>query len=983
MSQCVALQTRLASVLQALIHTVAAEVCKLLQERSESVLNLQLSQERSEEQELREALQTETEQNMKQFVSFMEVLGNEALGKIIKLVDENKFLLDLECKTFSGKRAKRPGSILNILSAGGPEEEHSYDGRGRNSEARVSHEAADTVESQRPESPLTLAVTVTDELGNIDLKSVISDHLDMASEDVRTRAEVVEGQQEAQLERGFVQQLPSNRFLFRRVTVWSACTCSSEAWTLCSHPWWGRQSMEDTALKQPTMVSRLPKFGSRATPASGPLTNGSTHNVSSGWAKGVPVGKQNGIIKVPAPFPKKGREDCGENVPDSGEEAQVVLRSQQQPRSAVTVRQIRKPSAAPVGKTQRSVPTVPGTVARTITQPIKTNPRTTAPKQPSLIQPLSSKVGGNVFAASHGSSSSPQGSLQSSLSHSSDSLKSLSVENVVRSQSFSYLKRPVAATNPPLTRSFSFNRATELVKELPRPLAQSPVARSPVTQASMVFDRVAKPTIATCTISSIPHSTLKKSLLPNCTDGKPSSLSYKLTRPSLIKQPRPVLPVKVQGKMEFRERDGDYREKATPISEPSSNTHSAGTTPEEPFSTKVVNDSRGQSLEILEDMSLSSTSSLERNDVSEEYIDDFDDLGNGGGILLMSVHEGKHDLIGLCGGQCQEGLHSFMSETVDWAEIGLTGRSEVADASRRCGTRALSAERDLPHGSSLELSPSDSSGGTYMWDEEVLEPIGRATQLCGSFDSNLNSMDILNNLDNLDSCDLEEDDLMLDVDLPEDVSLHSDVDVAAHYDHAESNYWPWRKCRGKAEQLHYQERDGVLQTFDNGPPLGSSRRGSESSLDELMLKHMAQDCSSVKEQLVHLKTLLQLEEDGSVDEAEQLESSPSSEEPSYQQVDELLKEVQKLREELRGRDVLISKLTQQLSVPAEVTRCLCQQGELQRSEQQDKCTQTPWRAQNVSTRLMIRPHVPQGPASLCSWNTQSRNDPFYSVSVSC
>lgn len=55
----------------------------------------------------------------KQFASVMEVLGNEALGKIIKLVDETKFLLDLECKTFSGKRAKRPGSILNILSVGG------------------------------------------------------------------------------------------------------------------------------------------------------------------------------------------------------------------------------------------------------------------------------------------------------------------------------------------------------------------------------------------------------------------------------------------------------------------------------------------------------------------------------------------------------------------------------------------------------------------------------------------------------------------------------------------------------------------------------------------------------------------------------------------------------------------------------------------------------------------------------------------------
>ncbi|XP_060718152.1 serine-rich coiled-coil domain-containing protein 2 isoform X5 [Tachysurus vachellii] len=713
--------------------------------------------------------------------------------------------------------------------------------------------------------------------------------------------------------------------------------------------------MEDTTLKQPTMVSRLPKFGSRATPAAGPLTNGSTHNVSFGWAKGVPVGKQNGMISVSAPFPlkgRKGREECGEKVSDSREEARVV-RSQQQPRSAV--RQIRKPSAAPVVKTQRSIPPVPSTNHRTITQPIKTNPRNTVPKQPSPIQPLCNKIGPAIVAASQGSSSSPQGSLQSSLSHSSDSLKSLSVENVVRSQSFSYSKTPEATTNPPLTRSISFNRATELAKELPRPLAQSPVARSPVTQASMVLGHVSKPATSTCTISSIPPSMLKKSLLPNCTDGKPSLLSYKLTRSSLIKQPRTVTPVKVQGKMQFTERD---REKSTPISEPSSNTHSAGTSPEEPFSTKEASDSQGQSLEILEDMSLSSTSSLERNDVSEEYMDDFDDLGHGAGILLMPVNEGKNDRFGLfkesntLALHCEEGssaasLHSFVSETVDWADIGFEGNREVDDASHRLGARALSADRDLLHGSSLELSPSDSSGGTYMWDEEVLEPIGRTTQLCRSYESNLNSMDILNKLDNLDSCDLEEDDLMLDVDLPEDVSLHSDVEVASHYDHSESDYWPWRKrqqCR--TEQLHYEgSRDGVLEAFDNGHTLDLSRRGSgDSSLDELMLEHMAQDCLSVKEQLFHLRTLLQFEEDGSVGEAEHLVSSPSSEEPSYQ-VDDLLKEVQKLREELRGKDALISKLTQQLSAPVDVTQCVCQQGELQTPERQDKSTQTPWRAQ--------------------------------------
>ncbi|XP_046728617.1 serine-rich coiled-coil domain-containing protein 2 isoform X3 [Silurus meridionalis] len=681
--------------------------------------------------------------------------------------------------------------------------------------------------------------------------------------------------------------------------------------------------MEDTTLKQPTMVSRLPKFGSRATPAAGPITNGSSNNVSAGWAKAAPAGKPNGIIRVAATFPvkgRKGREECGEKVSDSGDETRAVLHSQQQPRSAVTVRQIRKPSASPLGKTQSSIPNIPSTIPRTITQTIKTNPCHSAPKQPPPIKPLCSKLGVNAAAACQGSPS----SLQGSLSHSSDSLKSLSMENAVRSQSFSYLKRPAAATDPPLTRSFSFNRATELAKELPRPLAQSPIAKSPVTQASMVLDRVAKTTIATCTISSMPSSTMKKSLLPNCTDGKPSSVSYKLMRPSLIKQPRQVLPVKVQGKMDLSERVQECQEKSNNVSEPSRNTHSAGTTPEEPFSNMEASTSRGQSLEILEDMSLSSTSSLERNDVSEEYMDDFDDLGNGGGILFLPVHEGKNAHIGLFKehntliGQCQErSLHSFVSETVDWDDIGLDGSNAVADALDRCGTQALCAESDLPHGSSLELSPSDSSGGTYMWDEEVLEPIGRPTQLCGSFDSNLNSMDILNNLDNLDSCDLEEDDLMLDVDLPEDVSLQSDVDQS------ERNFWPWIKrqqCRGRTEQLHCEERerDGDLGVYGNSHTLGLSvRESGHLFLDELILRHMTQDCTSVKEQLFHLRTLLQIEEDGSVGETEPSVSSPSSEEPSDQQ-----------------------------AAKVQVTPCICQQGELQRQEHQDKSTQTPWRAQN-------------------------------------
>lgn len=48
----------------------------------------------------------------------------------------------------------------------------------------------------------------------------------------------------------------------------------------------------------------------------------------------------------------------------------------------------------------------------------------------------------------------------------------------------------------------------------------------------------------------------------------------------------------------------------------------------------------------------------------------------------------------------------------------------------------------VPPGFSLELSPSNSSGGTYMWDEDGLEPLGGPlSHPCDSHDdADLNSM---------------------------------------------------------------------------------------------------------------------------------------------------------------------------------------------------------------------------------------------------
>lgn len=55
----------------------------------------------------------------------------------------------------------------------------------------------------------------------------------------------------------------------------------------------------------------------------------------------------------------------------------------------------------------------------------------------------------------------------------------------------------------------------------------------------------------------------------------------------------------------------------------------------------------------------------------------------------------------------------------------------------------MSPERsDVLQTSSVEMSPSNSSGGTYMWDEDGLEPLGGpVTHPCDSYDdSELNSM---------------------------------------------------------------------------------------------------------------------------------------------------------------------------------------------------------------------------------------------------
>ncbi|XP_042623298.1 serine-rich coiled-coil domain-containing protein 2-like isoform X1 [Cyprinus carpio] len=741
--------------------------------------------------------------------------------------------------------------------------------------------------------------------------------------------------------------------------------------------------MERKAVKQLNMVSRLPKFASR--PSGPTMTNLSQRSVlpvSSSESKDRPPGRQNNLTRLQSLNWRKDEEDIRNKVQHTDsldEETSVTINS----RSPVMV--TKKPSPTAAAKCKSAVPTSQTSCPKSIPQPSKTFLRMTTPKSLSTRNPLYNDMatqngvsGGNGRCGSSGHGVghvSRQRTLQSKQSLSNDSIKSPSTESIVRSQSFTHSKRVACSSNPPITRSFSFNKATELAKELPRPLAQSPVARSSLIKPNTVLskEKVSKNEMPRHSVTTSSHllqtNTIKKSLLPSFSGNKPSVLSYRLTRPTLTRHPRTVFPGTVQKEAELSGNVQDTTKIAENSSEPSSNIESIETTPNETsFEEKEAEGSLGPS---LEDMSLSSSSSVEHNDTSEEYMDDFDNLGNGGEALLLPVHSEGLDHLGLCKDdsalitKCNEessvtSLHTFLSETIDWAGMGFTAGKDAFEH------EMLSPVGHFPHGSSLDLSPSDSSGGTYMWDEEGMEALGSSELPCGSFDSDLNSMDILNNLENVESCDLEEDDLMLDLDLSGDASLDSDTDWTSPYECSEKDSWPTQRRRrqqywGSHDQFRCENRSGILQSFDGSKEQGLERsKSNHVTLDDLTLKNMAQDCSSVKEQLLQLKTLFQMETDGSVEDTLEAHTPQSNDQSLLdQKVALLLKEVQELKNELRSKDRMIAELSQQLSSPKEDMQFHClQDSEVNKEslEHQDKDTQTLWKAHNLQ--------IPQTPRFL-------------------
>ncbi|XP_028323831.1 serine-rich coiled-coil domain-containing protein 2-like isoform X3 [Gouania willdenowi] len=774
--------------------------------------------------------------------------------------------------------------------------------------------------------------------------------------------------------------------------------------------------MEEKIPIKSVMVSRLPKFGGRSS------SNGSTHSAppSQDGKATPPRTRPNDVLRT-SPFSLKWKKDDVGAPPspttpsspgdggDDGAQAQLTSLTKEV-----------KGSSPGTPKVRRS-----GVLMVAISSP------KTIPKQLSKINPKastkfsqcplngSSKAGLNsssicVHTESESrllrpriGSISPRSSSQDSLSQSSESLKVLALDNMVRSNSFTHFKQIPSPTSEPMTRSFSFNRAVELAKPLANTQLRPPRSsfiKPPQLSNGRVglgingtfgssnglhFSRT--PSLSSSSTPPAPTTprTLKKPLLPSCVLNKSltssvGSLSYRPTLSGQSKQLKPLVTGNVKENArspsisECKEISGKYLDNEKPnvseiddsykfashqSSEDGEGKSEGSGIPEENFS-KAANTT-------VEDMSLSSASSLDRGDSSEDFLNDFDSVED-----LLSDREFPDNKRN--GNTTQTSPKEFINENTDWDSLDLSGEKDESPMEDSQGPLVLSpVDGEPPQASSLELSPSNSSGGTYMWDEEGLEPleIPVSHPLETYDDTELNSMDILNNLDHRGTEELD-DDLMLDVDLPED-GLH-DLERMSQIERQErSNRQGQRRKHHHwigPDNFNHDNRARVFQHYDGFKtpripsrtvPSQNRHHGYQQILDELPLEHMNKDCTLLKEQLLSLQRILQLEDaDSPADVSEEVEDHAA-----VSKFESLIKEVQVLKEELRSRDKTIAQLAmqcehlqkqqhqwEQMSAQGRAVRCQCnhqrapsliqqsdRMSERRGQQGNDKATQTYWR----------------------------------------
>ncbi|NXE33183.1 CCSE2 protein, partial [Ptilorrhoa leucosticta] len=343
-----------------------------------------------------------------------------------------------------------------------------------------------------------------------------------------------------------------------------------------------------------------------------------------------------------------------------------------------------------------------------------------------------------------------------SLAQSTDNSKAFSCDKMVRSQSFSHSIQNSFLPTASLTRSHSFNKAVDLTRPYH---SQNLAART--SQRSTLLSRNA------CQLDvpngnepvkygfTRPYSAMsapcsKKPPLSNGSGSAPS-YGYRLSRPSLLKPTRQrfagntvvdggksaaldtriVENAEISANINRAVDKNSILESSAHRTEPGEGLHdSLGK-----HGSKVVCMS-----DDGDEISISSLSSSEKNDLSEDFSDDFIDIEDANRPVqiqqkescLQELEHGSRTSIEPFT-SLQEGGGSCCNAD-DWLDINVSAVDDNSESTKHTTENVISSEMNYRAGSSFELSPSDSSDGTYMWDEEGLEPIG-SVHPCGSYDS--------------------------------------------------------------------------------------------------------------------------------------------------------------------------------------------------------------------------------------------------------
>lgn len=483
--------------------------------------------------------------------------------------------------------------------------------------------------------------------------------------------------------------------------------------------------MEEKASVGPAMVSRLPKFGGR--PSGGgtsPLCNGSIQpNAPTQEGNTTTAGThQNNVIRS-SPFSLKWKRDeqikstnfvTATNPGESSEE-----NVQRQLPSLVKEVKITSPSTPKLCKSGSLMMTVssPKAIPK---QPLKLSTKggtkigqsslNGVTKIPSNSSSIPARIGPDLRPVRPMlGTSSPRSASQDSLSQSNESLKILTVDNIVRSNSFTHFKQIPSPANEPMTRSFSFNRAVELAKPLVNTQLRPPRSsflKPPQASNGRVglgingslvgsgcqgggigglqYSCSSSCFLPNSSIFSAPNTpqALKKPLLPSSLltkslDSNAASLGSRLTRFGQTKQQKSIVPDRVKEGIKplgFSKYEGPLRieQNSEPKEDsPIESDVSSGNEIANGGENGVLGQSCSQGTEeTSEDMSLSSASSIDRGDAIEDFLDDFDyveDVCNDGDLPDNQKTDSTIHPI----------AYGFHNETSDWESKQMTGKKNL------------------------------------------------------------------------------------------------------------------------------------------------------------------------------------------------------------------------------------------------------------------------------------------------------------------